>query len=74
MATQFNLADNYAAGLKLIDEAHAGDPKTIPGEDGTGSLAYELHYAHKMTRWLSLRSPDASPTLQLACRAQHFKR
>ncbi|KAK1770531.1 cytochrome b2 [Phialemonium atrogriseum] len=27
-----------------------------------------------MTRWLELRSPDASPALQLACRAQHFRR
>ncbi|KAK3685622.1 cytochrome b2 [Podospora appendiculata] len=27
-----------------------------------------------MTRWLATRSPEASPTLQLACRAQHFRR
>ncbi|KAK4223949.1 cytochrome b2 [Podospora fimiseda] len=27
-----------------------------------------------MTRWLALRKPDASPALQLACRAQHFRR
>ncbi|AEO56193.1 hypothetical protein MYCTH_2300820 [Thermothelomyces thermophilus ATCC 42464] len=27
-----------------------------------------------MTRWLGLREPAASPALQLACRAQHFRR
>ncbi|KAK4103896.1 hypothetical protein N658DRAFT_493361 [Parathielavia hyrcaniae] len=27
-----------------------------------------------MTRWLASRKPDASPALQLACRAQHFRR
>jgi hypothetical protein len=78
MATLPALPDNYAAGLKLIDDAHAQDPKTIPshGEDGGDGAAtpYELHYARKMTHWLAVRTPDASPTLQLACRAQHFRR
>lgn len=63
----------YARGLDLIDDAHAQDPKTIPGPDGT-TLPYELHYARKMTKWLALRSPSAAPVLQLACRAQHFRR
>ncbi|KAH7008009.1 hypothetical protein EDB80DRAFT_424147 [Ilyonectria destructans] len=63
----------YARGLDLIDDAHAQDPKTIPGPDGT-TIPYELHYARKMTKWLALRSPSASPVLQLACRAQHFRR
>ncbi|KAH7152516.1 hypothetical protein B0J13DRAFT_266028 [Dactylonectria estremocensis] len=63
----------YALGLDLIDAAHAQDPKTIPGPDGT-AIAYELHYARKMTKWLALRSPSATPVLQLACRAQHFRR
>ncbi|KAH8733274.1 hypothetical protein BGZ61DRAFT_156469 [Ilyonectria robusta] len=63
----------YARGLDLIDDAHAQDPKTIPGPDGT-TLPYELHYARKMTKWLALRSPSATPVLQLACRAQHFRR
>ncbi|KAK8101704.1 hypothetical protein PG999_012078 [Apiospora kogelbergensis] len=71
------LPGNYASGLRLIDEAHAEDPKrTSPSGAGTGeeSIPYELHYARKMTRWLGERCPDASPSLQLACRAQHFKR
>ncbi|KAI0122962.1 glutamyl-tRNA synthetase [Xylariales sp. AK1849] len=74
MTSLATLPENYATGLKLIDDAHAEDPKTIPSEDGDGTTPYELHYARKMTRWLGARCPDASPTLQLACRAQHFKR
>ncbi|KAK3327927.1 hypothetical protein B0T19DRAFT_177677 [Cercophora scortea] len=66
------LAANYVTALKLIDEAHAQDPKVVDGKDG--AIPYELHYARKMTRWLATRSPEASPTLQLACRAQHFRR
>ncbi|KAI3323027.1 hypothetical protein HD806DRAFT_96537 [Xylariaceae sp. AK1471] len=70
-----DLPANFAAALKLIDDAHAEDPKTVPSEDGSGAtVPSELHYARKMTRWLAVRCPDASPTLQLACRAQHFRR
>lgn len=72
MASLESLAPNHAAAVKLIDEAHAQDPNTIPGDDGP--VPYELHYAQKMTRWLAQRKPDASPALQLACRAQHFRR
>lgn len=68
------LAANYATAIRLIDEAHANDPRTITSPDGFSTIPYELHYAQKMTRWLELRSPDASPALQLACRAQHFRR
>ncbi|KAK0735494.1 hypothetical protein B0T21DRAFT_412116 [Apiosordaria backusii] len=60
---------NYETALKLIDEAHAQDPRKGPND-----VPYELHYAQKMTRWLAQRKPDASPALQLACRAQHFRR
>ncbi|ETS80118.1 hypothetical protein PFICI_07647 [Pestalotiopsis fici W106-1] len=74
MATLQALPENYAAGLRLIDEAHATDPRTTAGQGGSDPMAYELHYAQKMTKWLAARCPDASPTLQLACRAQHFKR
>jgi hypothetical protein len=67
-----NLGPGYLAAIKLIDEAHAQDPNTTEGPNGP--MPYELHYAQKMTRWLTSRCPDASPTLQLACRAQHFRR
>lgn len=68
------LTGKYAEGLKLIDEAHAQDPNTTKGENGSGTMPYELHYAQEMTRWLAELCPDASPVLQLACRAQHFRR
>ncbi|KAI1342625.1 hypothetical protein F5Y15DRAFT_373384 [Xylariaceae sp. FL0016] len=66
------LPPNYAAALRLIDDAHAEDPRTVSG--GEGAVPYELHYARKMTRWLGIRCPEAGLALQLACRAQHFRR
>ena len=66
MATKFDHA------LALIDEAHAQDPKKITIH--SDSIPYELHYAQKMTRYLSQRAPSASDTLRLAVRAQHFRR
>lgn len=68
------LKPNYVKALSLIDEAHAQDPNKMPSPDGSGEVPYELHYAQKMTRWLAERCPEAPPTLQLACRAQHFRR
>lgn len=65
-------SENYEAAISLIDEAHAHDPNTTV-VDGT-EVPYELHYAQKMTRYLSLRAPDASPILKVAIRAQHFRR
>ncbi|KAH6683912.1 hypothetical protein B0J14DRAFT_571680 [Halenospora varia] len=63
---------NYEAAISLIDEAHAQDPNItiVDGQD----VPYELHYAQKMTHYLSLRAPDASPILKVAIRAQHFRR
>ncbi|KUI56801.1 hypothetical protein VP1G_04070 [Cytospora mali] len=50
------LEGHYATALKLIDEAHAQDPNKIPSADGSADqVPYELHYAHKMTRWLAPR-------------------
>ncbi|KAF2967903.1 hypothetical protein GQX73_g5664 [Xylaria multiplex] len=70
-----DLPANFAAALKAIDDSHAEDPRTVPSADGSGGeVPNELHYARKMSRWLAVRCPDASPTLQLACRAQHFRR
>lgn len=74
MASLPELSTNYSKALELIDEAHTQDPNKIPAPDGSGELPYELHYAQKMTRWLAQRYPDASPALQVACRAQHFRR
>ena len=69
------LPPNFATGLERIDAAHAEDPRTAPGfSAASGDEPYELRYARKMTRWLAVRCPAASPVLQLACRAQHFRR
>ncbi|KAL5625973.1 hypothetical protein ACKRZS_014935 [Fusarium odoratissimum] len=67
------LPAEYARGLELIDAAHAQDSRTVETPDGT-TIPFELNYAQKMTKWLARRCPDASPVLQLACRAQHFRR
>lgn len=68
------LTEKHAHALRLIDEAHADDPRRVSPPDGSEDVPYELDYARKMTRWLALRCPGASPALQLACRAQHFRR
>lgn len=65
------LPPNYATALTLIDAAHAQDPTLT---DGPSPIPYELRYSQKMTRLLAKHTPDASPALQLACRAQHFQR
>lgn len=69
-----SLSPAHEQALRLIDEAHAEDPNKTDGPDGSDSVPYELHYAQKMTKWLASRCPGASPTLQIACRAQHFRR
>ncbi|ROW06189.1 hypothetical protein VMCG_04708 [Cytospora schulzeri] len=74
MASLPPLEGSYSTALKLIDDAHAQDPNKTPSADGSAEVPYELHYAQKMSRWLALRCPDASPELQIACRAQHFRR
>ena len=67
------MADSkYSSALKMIDEAHALDPKkiTTDGKD----VPYELHYAQKMSNYLEKRDPSAPDALRLAIRAQHFRR
>lgn len=63
----------YETALRLIDEAHSQDPTTTTSQNGD-QLPYELHYANKMTQYLSQRQPTASEPLRLAIRAQHLKR
>jgi hypothetical protein len=62
----------YEKALIAIDNAHSEDPNKIE-VDGE-RVPYELHYAQKMTHYLSLRSPEASESLKLAIRSQHFRR
>ncbi|KAL9054986.1 MAG: hypothetical protein Q9162_003841 [Coniocarpon cinnabarinum] len=62
----------FSQALKAIDAAHAEDPNKI--SVAGAEMPYELHYADKMTNYLQKRAPDASETLALAVRAQHFRR
>lgn len=64
--------EKLATALKLIDEAHSKDPKTI--EIDGKEKPYELHYSQKMSNFLEKRNPSAPDTLQIAIRAQHFRR
>ncbi|KAF2428297.1 hypothetical protein EJ08DRAFT_326166 [Tothia fuscella] len=66
------MATSYDKAIALIDEAHALDPKKITKEDK--EVPYELHYAQKMSHYLNLRCPNASETLRIAIRSQHFRR
>lgn len=59
--------------IQLIDSAHSKDP-TITTTSSGETTPYELHYAQKMTHYLTLRLPDASDSLRLAIRAQHLRR
>ncbi|TVY27244.1 hypothetical protein LHYA1_G004229 [Lachnellula hyalina] len=73
-------ATHYLAAISLIDAAHAQDPNTHtstnPATKSTTTIPYELHYARKMTHYLTAHSPilAASPILAVAIRAQHFRR
>lgn len=72
VAVEMSASSPYEHAIKAIDEAHSNDPKivTVNGEQ----VPYELHYARKMSEYLEKRQPHASETLQLAIRAQHFRR
>lgn len=74
------MAPDFSKAISLIDAAHAEDPNTITPADQSSSssssnpIPYELHYANKMTHYLHLHTPNASPLLRLAVRAQHLRR
>ncbi|CAI7607973.1 unnamed protein product [Penicillium viridicatum] len=62
----------YETALERIDAAHADDPREA--QTPTGPVPYELHYAQKMTSYLSTLNPSAPELLRLAIRAQHLRR
>lgn len=64
----------FEKALALIDEAHSQDPRQVTPPSEPTPIPYELHYANKMTKYLTQRLPNASETLQLAIRAQHLRR
>ncbi|KAL8770078.1 MAG: hypothetical protein Q9209_004116 [Squamulea sp. 1 TL-2023] len=63
---------NFETAIRVIDEAHALDPRIIrvEGKDEP----YELVYSKKMSDYLEKRDPNATETLRLAIRAQHLRR
>lgn len=61
---------NLQEALTQIDAAHSQDPRVHT----PNNTPYELHYAQRMTHYLDLHTPSATPLLQLAVRAQHFRR
>lgn len=67
------LPPQFAQAIELIDQAHAEDNREAKNV-GDAKIPYELHYARKMTTWLAVHTPEASAILQVACRAQHFRR
>jgi hypothetical protein len=66
------MSSQFDAAIALIDDANAQDPNMI-GADGSDHPA-ELIYSQRMSETLARVYPQASPELQLAVRAQHFKR
>lgn len=65
-------ASKFETAIRLIDEAHAQDPRKIQtnGEE----VPYELFYSRKMSDYLNKCDAGASETLRLAIRAQHLRR
>lgn len=61
--------DAYAEARRLIDAAHAADPKRAP--DGRPA---ELVYAERMEAWVVRASATPTPLLRLAARCQHLER
>lgn len=68
------MSPNLDLALQRIDAAHSEDPNKITPPGSTSEVPYEIHYAQKMTAYLDKRSPNASPNLRIAIRAQHFRR
>lgn len=65
---------HFDRALAQIDAAHSEDPNHAPAGDNGTSEPYELHYARKMSAYLNRLDPNPSANLQLAVRAQHFRR
>ncbi|KAL7659415.1 DUF4202 domain-containing protein [Aspergillus niger CBS 101883] len=64
------MMDPLTTALTKIDALHSEDPNKLTDTN----IPYELHYAEKMTSYLYKHTPNPSPVLQLAIRAQHLKR
>ncbi len=58
--------------LALIDEINAQDPVDV--RQGAARRPKGLVHAERMTHWLGVLAPDATPAQQLAARAAHLRR
>lgn len=61
--------DAYVDARKLIDTAHAGDPKRM-----TDGRPAELVYADRMEAWVARAAAEPTDLLRLAARCQHLER
>jgi tRNAThr (cytosine32-N3)-methyltransferase len=61
--------DFYTAARRLVDAAHAADPKRAA--DGRPA---ELVYADRMEAWVVRAAENPTPLLRLAARCQHLER
>ena len=72
--------DLVAAATARIDAANAIDPRQVADpRNATGDgvpimRPMELVHAERMTHWLSILAPDASPAQRIAARAHHLER
>lgn len=62
----------FEKALARFDAANAEDPNRTVVEGV--EYPHELHYARRMTHWLSVIEPQASEALRLAARSQHLRR
>jgi hypothetical protein len=60
------------AAIKAIDEANAGDPKTVPGDDGRPA-PFRLAYSQWLTEWVKKLDPDACDELLILARGKSIE-
>jgi hypothetical protein len=65
-------SDQFAAAMRLFDEANARDPNLEMVQDQPQPR--ELVYAQWLTDWVRKLAPQASEALRLAARCQHICR
>ncbi|EGP90216.1 uncharacterized protein MYCGRDRAFT_69157 [Zymoseptoria tritici IPO323] len=65
--------DRFTTARNELYQSHSLDPNTHTLPSGE-TKPYETHYAEKMEKFLTQRSPSASEVLRLAIIGQHFRR
>ncbi len=62
----------YENAVRLFEEAHGEDPRTVRA--GDGELPWSPYYHRRMRYWLERLEPDAGEPLRLAVCCQHIRR